>query len=187
MIKIKPIIVTDGKITIHPIRNSDLNKEKIEQIIEDMYSIYSNNETVKYIPDKKLNSFKEAIDRFQKIRLNYGLQTSFTHFITINSIGRIAGEINIISPLGASSYKIPNYELKDVWFIEYAKNIGLGKFGIITRSLKVIIKDLNEQGISKFGAVCFRENKESIKVLLNLGFNKITQFDIYQDYYELRV
>lgn len=186
MIEFKPINLSDGKTSIHPFRNSDMTEKKMEQIIQDIYSIYSNNETVKYIPEKKINTFKEAINRFQKIRLNYGLKTSYTHFITVNSIGRIVGEINIISPLGASDYKIPNYDLSNVWFIEYAKNIDLGKFGLITRSLAVVISNLKKQGISKIGAVCFRENKASIKILLNLEFEKIAQFDVYQDYYELK-
>ena len=89
-------------------------------------------------------------------------------------------------PQEQDNYEIPNYDISETWFIEYAKYGGLGKYGIMTRALKAILLELKKQGVKKVGAVSFPENIASTNILIKLGFEKITAFDQFQDYFELK-
>jgi RimJ/RimL family protein N-acetyltransferase len=186
MINLKPILIRNGVTTIHPLRNSDLEPEKLQKIKEDLFAIYSNEETIKFIPHKKTSTIEDVEKKINKIRFGYNTKGSYAHFVTLDKFDKIIGEINIISPLGTSDYNIPNYDISDVWFIEYAKYANIGKFGIITNAVGEIIDRLKSQGVTRIGAVCFRENIDSIKILKNLNFCNVTSFDNYQDYYELK-
>ena len=73
MFELKPIILDNGIITIHPIRNSDLIPEKYEKIKNDLFAIYNNEITTKYIPEKKVKTLNDIEMKLAKARLGYAM------------------------------------------------------------------------------------------------------------------
>ena len=150
-------------------------------MVGDIYEMRSDDETLKFVPEQRLSDLKAAEDEFNKFLFANSTGVSFTHFITDKFNGKTIGLITIVAPeLASRLYKMEKYE----WMIEYLLNKNYCGHGLMTSFLKIFVSNMNEQGIKTIGAVCFRNNLASIRVLEKVGFVKKGNFDIYQDYYE---
>lgn len=180
MQKLKPINIESDVILIHPLRRMDM--ARISDIENDIYEILSDNNSTKYIPEKRLSTRKTATDRVFGFVMGYQTSTSYAHFITDKRTQKVIGLIDIISPERAKqSYKIDKYD----WMIEYYLHKDYCGQGIMTGIVGAICQRLKGQGINTIAAICDRNNQASIRVLEKVGFRKTKSFDIKQDYFEL--
>jgi RimJ/RimL family protein N-acetyltransferase len=178
---IKPIIFENEQFLIHPFRQVDANR--YDSLIEDIYKILSDNEVLSFIPEKRLSNKEEAKNFIFSIIAGYEQQTSYAFFITIKDINRTIGVINLISPKKSKE----NYILKEYnWMIEYFMLKAAWGRNIMSEILPVFKERVLSQGIEKLGAICKQNNYGSIRVLEKSGFKKSFKFDSTQDYYEAK-
>ena len=179
MNKLKPIILDNGLIQIHPLRSSDLMKH--DKIVNDLFEIFSDSETLTYNKEKIVTDKKTVAMQLLGVSMGYEQQLRYTHFLTLKEYDKVIGEILILSPKSVE----PSYNIKDTWIIEYFLNKQLWNNGIMTGVIQVIIEQMQEQDINKIGVLVDRDNLSSIRVLQKVGFIRIKQFDLKQDYYEI--
>lgn len=84
---LKPILIENDNLLIHPFRSADFGR--YEQLIGDIYSILSDNHTLKFIPGKRLHTIKEAEHFLTTMILNYHSGKNYLHFITDFETGYI--------------------------------------------------------------------------------------------------
>lgn len=176
----KPIYLETEELLIHPFRPEELKGFKA--LSEDLFAIFSDQQTLKFIPGKRLNNPQEAELYLQAAILNTHSGRSYLHFITHKGLDKVIGIIDLISPkLARDHYHIDHYP----FFIEfYLSGFASGQT-IMTNILPQVIDELTKQGIRKVGAVVNRENIAASKVLKNANFNYKASFDLIQDLYEL--
>lgn len=179
MNKLKPIILDNGVIQIHPLRSSDLLKH--DMIVNDLFEIFSDGETLTYNKEKIVADKKTVAINLLGVSMGYEQQLRYTHFLTLKEYDKVIGEIIILSPKSVE----PSYNIKATWIIEYFLNKQFWNKGIMTGVIQVIIEKMQEQNINKIGALVDRDNLSSTRVLDKVRFRKIKEFDLKQDYYEI--
>lgn len=178
---LKPIFFENDKLLIHPFRAEDL--EKYDQLTTDIFSILSDEDTLKFIPEKRLHNLKEAQVFLNNTIINYHSGRNYLHFITDKQLGKVIGMIDLISPeVAMEYYKIEHYP----YFIEFY----LGSFAsgcyIMTEILPPIVDNILTQGVASIGAVINRNNEAARRVLEKARFAYKAKFDGMQDLYEIR-
>jgi len=89
---LKPIHIENEELFIHPFRPEDL--DRFGQLSEDLFSILSDDHTLKFIPTKRLHNIEEAELLLKNIILNFHSGRSYVHFITQKSTGKLIGLID---------------------------------------------------------------------------------------------
>lgn len=176
--KIIPIHLEGKDIIIHPLTNMDMLRHDF--IVKNLFELYSDPYVIKYSPEKKLTSLKEAVDLVHGIVLGY-INGNYTHFLTFKKDMEVIGVFSLISPSYAQS-KYPGIP-PSTWFIEYYLKQEFWGQRIIPNVLTVVFEKLVTQSIYQYGALVFRENVNSIKVLEKLDFKLYSKFDYYKDLY----
>lgn len=176
---LKPIFLENDTLLIHTFRPEDLGR--FQELSSDIFSILSDDQTLKFIPGKRLNSFQEAELFLQTMVMNYHSGHNYIHFITHKQLNKVIGIIDLISPeVARQHYQMDHYP----FFIEfYLSGFASGCY-IMTEILPQLIDSLSEQGILKIGAVVNRENIAARKVLEKAKFTFKSRFDMLQDLYE---
>ena len=176
---LKPIFLENDKLLIHPFRPEDL--QRFQQLTRDIFSILSDDHTLKFIPGKRLHSLKNVTVFLRTMVINYHAGLNYIHFITDKQINKVAGIIDLISPAVAQAHhKIDHYP----FFIEfYLSGFASGCY-IMTGILPAAIDDLLHQRIPGIGAVINRKNIAERKVLEKAQFTYKKPFDAMQDFYE---
>lgn len=176
---LKPILLENDTLLIHPFRPEDLGR--FEQLTSDIFSILSDDRTLKFVPGKRLNSLQEAELFLQTMIVNYHSGHNFIHFITHKELGKVIGIIDLISPqVARRHYQMDHYP----FFIEfYLRGFASGCY-IMTAVLPLLIDHLSDQGIARIGAVVNRKNIAARKVLERSNFSFKAKFDLLQDFYE---
>lgn len=177
---LKPIYIEKKELSIHPFRPEDL--DRFEEISADLFSILSDDCTLKFIPTKRLHNLNEARLMLQTIVLNHYAGRSYVHFITHKKTNKLIGIIDLISPqVAREHYKMDYYP----FFIEfYLGGFATGCY-IMTEILPTVIDNILSQGIESIGAVINRKNIAAKKVLENANFSYKATFDLTQDLYEV--
>lgn len=157
---LKPISLENDKLLIHSFRPEDL--ERFGQLSHDIFSILSDDHTLKYIPGKRLHSLEEAEFFLKTMIINYHSGLNYIHFITDKKLNKVVGLVDLISPeVAMAHYKIDHYP----FFIEfYLSGFASGCY-IMTEILPVIVDNILEQGIPSIGAVVNRKNIAAKRVL----------------------
>ncbi|MNK02918.1 hypothetical protein D3C87_207480 [compost metagenome] len=176
----KPIYYETGDLFIHPFRPEDM--ERFEQLSGDIFSILSDDNTLKYIPSKRLHNLEEADLFLRTMIINYYAGLNYIHFITDKKQNKVIGLIDLISPQVAKKhYQLDEYP----FFIEFY----LGAFAIgcyvMTEILPPVVDSILNQGIPRIGAIINRQNIAARKVLENAQFTYKATFDHLQDLYEV--
>lgn len=176
---LQPIHFENDKLLIHPFRPEDLNR--FEELTKDIFDILSDDQTLKFIPGKRLNSLQEAEIFLQTAIVNYHTGRNYIHFISHKELDKVIGIIDLISPeVAKDHYNMDHYP----FFIEfYLSGFASGCY-IMSEILPELIELILDQGIDKIGAVVNRENIAAKKVLKHANFNYKAPFDIVQDFYE---
>ena len=178
---LEPISLDNEQILIHAFRPEEFNRYR--QLVDEIYQIFSDEETLRFIPEKRLNSVEEAEGWLKTSILNYHCGRNFTHFITDKKSGRLLGMIDIVSPSRAREH----YQLKHYpYFIEFYLSSNAKGRKIMTGLLPHIIVQLQQRKIKYLAAVSNRRNYAALKVLGRAGFEYSSPFDARQDLYQLQ-
>jgi RimJ/RimL family protein N-acetyltransferase len=175
-----PITYENENHLVHPFRPQDL--ERFPEISREVFSILSDEQTLKFIPAKRLKS-PEAANAFVKTMLiNTHTGRNFLHFIIDKNLNKVVGLIDLISPqLAREHYRISDYP----FFIEfYLGSLASGSY-LMSAILPGFVEQILSQGIRSIGAVTNRQNLAAKKVLEKAGFNYKRPFDPVQDFYEI--
>lgn len=175
----KPINFTIEEFEISPIKGDDLDRFNV--IAEDVYAILSDEETLHFIPEKRLNSKQEAINWLQLSMINFYTGRNFIHLIRSTRNGIIAGIIDILSPtLVKEHYQLPSYP----YFVEFYIKGELQGDSLMSKILPKVLQVIKKQNIDVIAAVADRNNLAARKVLEKSGFAKIEPFDSTKDLYQ---
>ena len=176
---LQPVYLDNGIIEIHPLRDKDLTKPN--NIADDLFEILNDSENTRFIAEKRIDS-KEALGNLIfGFMMGYQEQISYAHFLTLKSIDKVIGVVNVISPERIEE----TYNIKDKWFIEYYLNKKYWNKGIMSGAIEAIISTLRGQGIDNISAICEKGNLASIKILKKCGFNETPKYISNQIYFEL--
>lgn len=178
---LEPISLDNEQVIIHAFRAEEFSR--YGQLVNEIYQILSDEETLRFIPEKRLNSVEEAEAWLKASILNYHCGRNFMHFITDRKSGKLLGMIDIVSPARAREhYRLKHYS----HFIEfYLKSNAKGR-KIMTGLLPRIIAQLQQREIQYLAAVSNRQNHAALKVLGRAGFEYRSAFDARQDLYQLQ-
>ena len=178
---LKPILIENENLIIHPFRSTDF--DRYGQLVDDIYSILSDSQTLKFIPTKRLHNIKEAEHYLNTMIINYHTGKKYLHFITDKNHDKVVGMVDLISPAVAMEhYNITNYP----YFIEFYLSSSMTGCYIMTELLPMIVESISRQGITELGAIVNRKNIAARKVLENAQFTYKARFDILQDLYEIQ-
>jgi len=177
---LQPLSFQHGDLLIHPFGPKDL--ERYEELIEDVFGILGDRESLQYVPGKFLEN-EEAADLFLKAELlNFHSGRNFLHFITDVVSGRVIGLVDIVSPeLARDHYRWSHYP----YFIEFYLSSEVTGCSLMSGLLPPIIDQMQGQGIKNLGAVVHRHNIAARTVLERSSFRFRRPFDVVQDFYEL--
>jgi RimJ/RimL family protein N-acetyltransferase len=176
---LEPIYLDKGPVFIHHFRTEEL--ARFGQLAREIYQILSDEETLCYIPEKRLHSVAEAESWLQNAILNFHCGRSFIHFITDKRSGKLLGMIDIVSPERAKEY----YRLKKYpHFVEFYLRSNAKGRNIMSGVLPRVMMQLHQQGIPAVAAVINRRNHAAFKVLSRSGFTYQFPFDRTQDLYQ---
>jgi [ribosomal protein S5]-alanine N-acetyltransferase len=167
MSSLNPIILNNGTLELHPLRNADV--DYIDQIEFDLFEILSDPIATKYIEEKRISKREDAINVISNAFLGYQTDTGYMHFLTIKSPRKTIGVINLITPKRIEM----EYGLRDTWFIEYYLNKKFWRNNLMGNAVASTMQEMEKQGIKKLGALCFKENTGSIVLLRNMGFDEV--------------
>lgn len=176
---LEPIYLENQKLLIHPFRPEDLNR--FGRLSSDIFDILSDQQTLKFLPGKRLNNLQEAELFLQTAIVNFHSGRNYIHFISHKELDKVIGMIDIISPeLAKNHYNMDHYP----FFVEfYLSGFARGCY-IMTEILPLLMDKLVKQGITRVGAVINRKNIAARKVLENACFTYKAPFDQLQDLYE---
>ncbi|MGF7036952.1 ribosomal-protein-alanine N-acetyltransferase [Mucilaginibacter lappiensis] len=177
---IPTICLQKANFSVHPFGADDFLR--YEDLAKEIYQILSDEETLYFIPEKRLVNIEDAKNWLNGAILNFHNGRNAVHFITSNSTGKLVGIIDLIPPAVAREH----YRLEDYpYFLEFYL-IGDAKGqSIMTNLLPAIVKNLRSNGIKKIAAVVNRKNHAAGKVLERSGFILRNNFDPFQDLYAL--
>ncbi|MFC0513177.1 GNAT family N-acetyltransferase [Mucilaginibacter angelicae] len=177
---LQPVSLENDRLYIHPFRSEDFNR--YEKMVTDIYQILSDDDTLHFIPEKRLGSMADADTWLKSTILNFHCGHNFVHFITEKVSGKLLGIIDIISPqIVRAHYRLEQYP----YFIEFYLSGKARGRKIMTTLLPEIIAELRQRNIRVLGAVVNKKNHAAQKVLLTAGFIYQSPFDPVQDLYQL--
>lgn len=172
----------DEDLQIHAFRPEDIGR--YEAIARDLFTILSNDTTVKYVPSKRLNTLADAEALLQMMILNHHSGRNQSFFISIKASEKVIGILDLIPPeVAMEHYTISQYP----YFIEFYLSKDYTGCQIMSTILPLVMDALIDQGITNIGAIVNRRNIAARKILEKSSFTFSNQFDRVQDFYELTV
>ncbi|MEQ7801836.1 GNAT family N-acetyltransferase [Pedobacter sp. ASV1-7] len=176
---LETIFLENEELLVHSFRSQDM--DHFEKLTQDIFSILSDEWTLKYIPEKRLHNLQQAELLLQTAILNYHSRQNYLHFITHKASNKVIGMIDVITPeLARKHYHMDYYP----FFIEFYLSSAASGCYIMTEILPKLMEELLRQGISKIGAVINRENIAARRVLEKANFEFKAPFDVIQDFYQ---
>jgi ribosomal-protein-alanine N-acetyltransferase len=173
---LEPIDTIIGTYRIYPVdgRESDI----FDSLADDIYAILSDESTLKFIPEKRLNSTKEAQKWLYTAVLNFHASRNYLHLIFCMTTGRVVGMIDILSPsLIREHYRLAEY----THFMEFYLKSEVQGARVMTGVLPVLLGMLQAKGIRQIAAVADRKNIAARRVLIKSGFSNSGMFDQEKD------
>lgn len=177
---IQPISFERDDLIIHPLRSGDLTG--YEELAKDIFRLLSDEETLRFIPEKRLASVTDAQLWLDGALINLFCGRNSVHLIRSLKTGRVIGVIDIIPPSVAREHYLLNHY---PFFIEFYLMAGVQGKAVMSRLLPEVIGALRAQGIRDVAAVVNRKNIAASRVLDKSGFICRTAFDPVQDFYVL--
>ena len=149
-------------------------------MVTEIYQIFSDLGTLKFLPQKRLQSVNDAEAWLKSTILNFHCGRNFLHSITDKRSGNVLGMIDIFTPATIKEY----YQLqRPSYFIEfYLRSSAQGR-RIMSNLLPQIMNELEMRGIDKVGAIINDRNFAAKNVLTKAGFSYICQSDKLQGLY----
>jgi len=174
-----PIHLENDQVIVHAFGPEDMDRYEI--LVKEIYQLFSDAETLRFIPEKRLGSIKEADSWLKNTILNFHCDRNFLHFVTDRKSGKLLGIIDIFTPSTIKEhYHLPRY----YHFIEfYLRGKARGK-KIMTKILPALLAELQRRGITEVGAAVNRYNDAAKKVLTYSGFTHECNFDARQELYQ---
>lgn len=163
---------------IDPLGADDLRQ--YEELAREIYKLLSDENTLQFLPEKKLSSVTAAKSWLNASLLNFHSGRNQVHLIRSKVSGSLLGIIDLIPPAVAREhYQLSQYP----HFIEfYLKSTAKGN-ALMSRLLPKVLAHLQEEGIGELGAVVNKRNLAARKVLKRSGFRLYGNFDAVQDLY----
>jgi len=175
-----PLLYETERLLIHPFRAVDM--ERFGELALEVFSILSDERTLRFVPGKRLGSVAEAELFLQTMLMNYHAGLNYLHFITDKASGRVIGLIDLISPgVVRAHYRMEEYP----FFIEFYLSSFMSGCYIMTEVLPPVVECFLVSGVSRIGAVVHRNNIAARKVLEHAAFSYVGPFDVLQDLYEV--
>jgi [ribosomal protein S5]-alanine N-acetyltransferase len=179
---ILPINITLGEVEICALRAEDL--AHFDKMATDVYDILSDENTLQFIPEKRLRNIEEAEKWLQSSVINFHAERNYIHLIRSRVTGSIIGMIDILSPkLVRDHYLLLEYP----YFIEFYLKKDVQNSSLMTWLLPCVVKVMKDQGIDKLSAVTDKRNHPAKRVLEKSGFIYRAKFDVLKDLYETLV
>ncbi|MCC8407752.1 GNAT family N-acetyltransferase [Mucilaginibacter sp. UR6-1] len=179
---LQPVCLENKNYIIHPFRSEDM--KRYGKLVKEIFHLLSDDDTLHFLPEKRLRSVSEADAWLQGAILNFHCGRNFIHFITDKVTGKLVGMIDIISPeVAMTNYRLDDYP----YFIEFYLAGSARGQKIMSTLLPGVVAELQERNITILGAVVNRRNTAAQKVLARTGFRFRAAFDPVQDLYELSV
>src|SRR5688572_24815523 len=142
-----PITHENENHLIHPFRPQDL--ERFPEISREVFSILSDERTLKFIPAKRLESPEAAYAFLKTMLLNTHTGRNFLHFITDKKQNKVVGLIDLISPeVAREHYRISDYP----FFIEFYLCSPASGCYLMSAILPEVVELILSQGIQTLGA-----------------------------------
>jgi RimJ/RimL family protein N-acetyltransferase len=175
----EPVNFTVEDFEISPLKGEDL--PRFDVLAEDVYAILSDEQTLHFIPEKRLNNTDEAMQWLKLALLNFHSGRNYIHLIRNRSTGNIAGIIDVLSPtLVREYYHLSSYP----YFVEfYIKGEHQGS-SLMSKILPRVVQLIKKQDIDIIAAVADRNNFAARKVLEKSGFAIVKRFDSTKDLFE---
>ncbi|MGP2550168.1 GNAT family N-acetyltransferase [Mucilaginibacter rubeus] len=152
-------------------------------MVSDIYAILSDNQSLKYLPFKRLNSIDDADTLLKNALISFHCGRNYLHFIRKKEDGRIIGIIDVISPdLAREHYDLKQYP----HFIEFCLKTEYASKKLMSSLLPLFLDSLISQQVGDIAAVVNRMNIAAQKVLKRSGFSYHNFFDPTQDIYRFQ-
>lgn len=176
---LKPIDLRVGDYQLTSLNGKDL--ENYHTAAEDVFKILSDDETLQFIPEKRLRSVKDAQEWLFTNVLNFHTGRNYLQVIRSGKTGRLIGMIDLLSPaLVREHYQLEEYP----YFLEFYLKSEVRGASIMTVLLPELLRVLHARGISKIAAVADRSNLAARSVLARSGFVDQGVFDLRKDLFE---
>ncbi|WCT13446.1 GNAT family N-acetyltransferase [Mucilaginibacter jinjuensis] len=176
---LEPLYLETRQLRLNPIGAAELLR--YPDLVTEVFELFSDAETLHFIPEKKLNHLADADQWLKAAILGSHSGRNVIHLIIDKSSGRLIGIVDIIPPgVAREHYRLGHYP----FFIEfYLKAEYKGKT-LMSTLLPKILQTLEQQGIPNVAAVVNRHNYAASKLLAKCGFQYRQPFDVVQDFYE---
>ena len=175
----KPVNFIIEDFEISPLQGEDL--DRFDVLADEVYAILSDEQTLHFIPEKRLNNKDEAMQWLKLALLNFHSGRNYIHLIRSRFTGNIAGIIDVLSPTLVQEY----YHLNSYpYFVEFYIKGEYQGGSLMSKILPKVLKLINKQNIDVIAAVADRKNFAARKVLEKSGFAIIEPFDATKDLYQ---
>ena len=153
---------------------------RYDSLVADLQHIFSGDQTLKFVPRRRLDSREKAETYLQMTILKCTSKSDLVFFLTDKSTGQVVGVVEIVSPETAKlHYHLSEYP----HFIEFYLSEHLQARGLMSGLLPGIVVYLKKNGISRIAAVADRQNHKACQVLTKTFFKNHGLFDLKQDFY----
>jgi hypothetical protein len=104
----KPIFLESENVLVHPFRREELHR--YDQLVAYIFDLLSDENTLHFIPEKRLSSFEQAENWLKTSILNFHCGRNYIHLISEKKSGKLLGVIDIVAPVTAKAhYKLERY------------------------------------------------------------------------------
>jgi len=173
-----PIYLENETLIIQSFDATDF--QRWSEMVDDIFALLSDNQTLKYLPFKRLYSRAEADTWLKNALISLHCGRNYLHFIRTKSNDRIIGLIDVISPaLAKEHYRLQKYP----HFIEFCVKTEYSKKKLMSSLLPDFLDSMRNLQIGEIAAVVNRQNIAAQKVLSRSGFSYDRFFDDTQDVY----
>ncbi|SDE87112.1 Protein N-acetyltransferase, RimJ/RimL family [Mucilaginibacter pineti] len=177
---LEPIHIEHAGLLVHSFRAEEI--KGIGSVAEHVYDILSDEDTLRFLPEKRLSSVNDAETFLKGSLLRFHAGKNYLHFISNKKSGKVIGMIDVIPPETAMQH----YDLKDYpYFIEFYLKASSGRKKVMSSVLPLFMEEVKRQRIRELAAITNRENIGAQKVLLRSGFDFRGSFDSLQDFYTI--
>jgi RimJ/RimL family protein N-acetyltransferase len=154
--------------------------KRLKSIAAEVYAILSDEQTLTFLPEKRLDSREHAESFLRGSLLSYHSGKNYLHFISQKSSGKVIGIFDLIPPETARQH----YVLADYpYFLEFYLGSAHQQQGVMSALLPHFIDSLKKKKIKNLAAIAHRHNGNAHNTLIKAGFVPSAAFDPFQDLY----
>jgi RimJ/RimL family protein N-acetyltransferase len=152
--------------------------EQFDRLAKEVYTILSDEQTLHFIPEKRLKSLSEARQWLRSSVINFYNDRNYIHFIRSKSSKELIGMVDILSPsLIKDHYALSEYP----YFIEfYLRSESQGN-SLMSEILPPLLNVIRQQDIDQVAAVTDKKNLAARRLLEKTGFVYKAAFDLTKD------